>query len=253
MNVAFTLFELRRVFRDPVTLFFVAVLPAFMYVIFGASQEYGGERMLHGNVALYIMVAMAAYGAVTATTGVGGTAAVERMQGWGRQLGLTPLRDSQFVASKVVVAFVVAAIPITAIYVLGALTGAEGTATAWLVSAAVVLLGAITFCLYGLAVGMAFRSEASVSAASGMLVVMAFLGNLFFPLTGTWLAIAKFTPLYGYAYLARYPVNDGHSVDNMGNTIAPDPLWQAGLSVGVWTLIFAVVAVALVRRGRSRQ
>ena len=253
MNTTYTLLELRRVFREPATLFFVAALPAFLYVVFGASQEYADEPMLHGNVALFIMIGMAAYGAVTATNGIGGMAAVERMQGWGRQLGLTPMRDVEYVAIKAVVAIVVAGIPVVAIYGLGALTGAEGTATAWVLSGVVVLVGATTWALFGLAVGTAFRTESSVSAASGMLVVFSFLGNLFFPLTGLWLEIARFTPLYGYAALARYPVNEGRSADDHGNAIVPDPLWLPALNVAVWTILFALVAVWLVRRGRARQ
>ena len=120
MNATFTGLELRRVFRDYVSMFFIAVLPAFFYLIFGAAQGASSEDAGNGNVAMYVMISMAAYGAVTATTGIGGMAAVERMQGWGRQLGLTPLPDSGYVLMKAVVAVVVAAIPITLIYLLGA-------------------------------------------------------------------------------------------------------------------------------------
>lgn len=253
MNATFTAMELRRIFRDPVTLFFVAGLPAFLYLIFGAGQEFAGFELAHGNVALSIMVAMAAYGAVTATTGIGGMAAVERMQGWGRQLGLTPLSDVGFVATKAVVALMVAAIPVTLIYVLGAFTGATGTAAAWALSAVVLLVGATTWALFGLAAGTAFRTEAAVSGASGSLVILAFLGNLFFPLSGTMLEIARFTPLYGYAALAKYPITEGSVYDTRGMEVATDPVWALALNVGAWTAIFAVAAVWLVRRGRARQ
>ena len=76
------------------------MLPAFFYLIFGARRSYSTEDAGNGNVAMLIMISMAAYGAVTATTGIGGEAAVERMQGWGRQLGLTPLRDSSYVVDE---------------------------------------------------------------------------------------------------------------------------------------------------------
>lgn len=253
MNTTYTLLELRRVFRDYAGLFFIAVLPAFLYLIFGAAQSYADESAGNGNLALYIMIAMAAYGAVTATTGVGGMAAVERMQGWGRQLALTPLTDAGYVAIKATVAIVIAVIPITSIYILGYLTGAEGATRVWVLSAIVVLAGSATFALFGLAVGLAFRTEAAVSAASGTLVILAFMGNLFFPLSGTLLQIAKFTPLYGYATLARYPLTEGVIIDNMGNQLPAEPLWIPLLNMIVWTLIFAAVAVWLVRRGRGRQ
>jgi ABC-2 type transport system permease protein len=248
MNTTFVGLELRRVFRDYVTMFFIAVLPGFFYMIFGAAQDFAGERAGNGNVTMYIMISMAAYGAVTATTGIGGMAAVERMQGWGRQLGLTPLRDATYVAMKAMVAFAVAAIPVALIYVLGVVTGAEGTAAAWALSAVLVLVGAAVFAVYGLAVGLAFRTEAAVSAASGLLVIMAFLGNIFIPLSGTLLTVAKFTPLYGYVALARYPLTEGFGVDGV-----QEPLWQAVANVVVWAGIFGAVATALVRRGRERQ
>ena len=248
MNTTFAGLELRRVLRDYVSMFFIAVLPAFFYLIFGAAQDFSDESAGNGNVAMYIMISMAAYGAVTATTGIGGMAAVERMQGWGRQLGLTPLADSSYVAMKAGVALVICTIPVALIYLLGLFTSAEGRAAAWVLSALLVLLGAGVFAIYGLAVGLAFRSEAAVSAASGLLVIMAFLGNIFIPLTGTMLAIAKFTPLYGYVALARYPLTEGHQVDG-----SHEPLWIAVTNVTVWAAIFGLTAIALVRRGRERQ
>lgn len=251
-RTAYVGLELRRVARDLVTMFFVVGLPAFMYVLFGASAGYSQQDVGNGNVALYVMISMAAYGAVTATVGIGGMAAVERMQGWGRQLGVTPLGDGTYVATKAVVALIVAVLPITAVYVLGLLTGAEGTLVAWLGSAAILVAGAVLFALYGLVFGLAFRSEAAVTAASGSLVVLGFLGNIFFPLSGMLLEVARFTPLYGYVALARYPLTEGMVVDAAG-AMTREPLWMSVANVAAWTSILAVLATALVRRSRGRQ
>ncbi|UNX55771.1 ABC transporter permease [Georgenia sp. TF02-10] len=243
--------ELRRVARDYVTMFFVAVLPAFLYVIFGATQDYASAPAGHGNAALYTMISMAAYGAVTATTGVGGMAAVERMQGWGRQLALTPLPDSGYVAVKAGTAFVIAAVPVVLIYALGFFTGAEGTAGAWLGSGLLVLVGAAAFSLYGLLAGLLFRTEAAVGAASGSLVVLGFLGNVFVPLSGGLLTFAQLTPLYGYVALARYPLTEGVLIGPAGPG-ATQALWVPVLNLVVWAGVFAVAALLLVRR-RGRQ
>jgi ABC-2 type transport system permease protein len=253
MNATFTGLELRRVCRDYVSMFFIAVLPAFFYLIFGAAQGPSSEDAGNGNVAMYVMISMAAYGAVTATTGIGGMAAVERMQGWGRQLGLTPLPDSGYVFMKAVVAVAVAAIPITLIYLLGVLTDAEGSVGAWLLSALIVLAGAAVFALYGLVFGLALRSEAAVGAASGSLVILAFMGNIFFPLSGILLTLAKFTPLYGYVSLARYPLTEGYLFNVSDGTVTHEPLWVPVVNVAVWAVIFALLATWLVRRGRARQ
>lgn len=253
MNVTYTMLELRRIVRDPINMFFTAVLPAFFYLVFGAAQDFATEDAGNGNVAMYIMVSMAAYGALTATVSIGGSAAVERMQGWGRQLGLTPMRDPSYVASKAFVAVAVALVPILLVFALGRLTGAEGTATAWVLAGLVVVAGACIFALYGLCFGLAIRSESAIGAASGSIVILAFLGNLFFPLSGTLLSIAKFTPLYGYVSLARYPVTEGANQTTSDGQLISEPLWVPLLNVAVWTAVLALVAKWLVRRSRGRQ
>ena len=251
MNGTFLELEIRRVLRDYPSMFFIVVLPAFFYVIFGAARDYSKQDAGNGNVAMFIMISMAAYGAATATSGIGGRAAVERMQGWGRQLGLTPLRDSSFVSMKTLLAVAIGTVPIVITYVLGAATGAEGTGLAWLLSGLALVIGAMVWALYGLCAALMFGSEAAVGAASGLLVILAFLGNLFIPLSGTMLAIAKFTPLYGYVALGRYPLTEGYVLD--GDGLVHEPLWIPMANVGVWTAILALLATWLVRRGRARQ
>lgn len=253
MNTTYYRLELRRLWRDKVTIFFTAGLPAIMYVIFGASQDYGDEPVRDGNVAMWVMIAMAAYGAVTATAGIGGAAAIERMQGWTRQLGLTPMREIDFVKVKVATAITIAAAPISLVYTIGALTGARAPLHVWIISALVLLFGAMTFALYGLGFGMAFRSEAAVSAAGGALVVMSFFGNIFIPLTGWQLTVAKFTPLYGYASLARRPLTGGATIDTDTGDLIPEPLWQTLANLSFWTAAFAALSVFFVSRSRGRQ
>ncbi len=252
MNLTYYRLELRRLRRDPASMFFIAILPAFMFIVFGASADYGDEPVRDGNVAMWVMIAMAGYGAVTATTGLGGAAAVERMQGWSRQLGLTPLTDTGYVRVKAAASVTMAALPIAFVYTIGAFTGAEAPISVWITSALILLVGASTFALYGLSFGLAFRSEAAVSAAGGSLVILSFLGNIFIPLSGWQLAVAKFTPLYGYVSLARRALTGGNAVDGDGNLI-PIPLWQPLTNVIVWTTVFAVIATLLVNRGRARQ
>jgi ABC-2 type transport system permease protein len=253
MNATYLRLELKRFFRDFTSVFFIAVLPCFLYVIFGAAQSYSKESAGNGNVSMYVLLSMAAYGAVTATVSIGGSAAVERMQGWGRQLGLTPLSDAGFVATKAIVGLIVALIPVGLIYVIGAATGARGTTTVWLVGAVILLVGAGIFAIYGLIFGLVFRSESAVGAASGSLVSLAFLGNLFFPLSGVLLTIAKFTPLYGYVALARRALTDGYVVTADGAQVIFEPLWQPVTNVVTWTVLFVVAALAAVRFGRRRQ
>ena len=105
--------------------FFIAVLPGFFYLIFGAAQEYADETTGNGNVAMFIMIAMAAYGAVSATVGIGGRAATERLQGGAASCWLTPLSDATYVGTRTALAVVVSAVPLAVVFALGALTGAR--------------------------------------------------------------------------------------------------------------------------------
>jgi ABC-2 type transport system permease protein len=240
----FAALDLRRRLRSRAEMFFVVGLPAFMYVVFGLGSE---DPVGSGNVAMYVMVSMAAYGAVSATTSVAGSAVLERTLGWGRQLALTPMGAGSFVAVKAAIAMTVAAVPVALIFGIGAATGARGTTSDWLLAALLVWLGSALFAIYGVAVCSVFRSENGAGIASGLVVVMAFLGNVFTPMSGLILDIGRFTPLYGYAALARYPLTDGWTASG-----SHDPLWLPVANVLAWTVIFAALAVWGVRRGQER-
>lgn len=241
---AFAALDLKRQVRDRFAMFFIVGLPAFMYLVFGLGSD---EKVGSGNVSMYVMISLAAYGAVTATTSVAGTATLERTLGWGRQLALTPMRDAHFVGIKSALAMLVALVPTVLIFGIGALTGARGTASDWLLCGALVWAGSALFALFGLAIGLFFRSANSMGIASGLIVILAFLGNIFSPMSGLILEIGRFTPLYGYAALARYPLTEGWlpSGDR-------DPLWLPIANVVAWTIIFSLVAVWGARRSRER-
>ena len=243
--VAYAGLDLRRQLRDAVGMFFIVALPVFLFFVFGMGD---GESYGSANVAMYVMVSMAAYGAVTATTTVTGMAAIEQTMGWGRQVALTPLRPLAFVAIKTAVAMLVAAVPVALIYAVGAATGSSGNAFDWLASAGIVWLGSALFAVYGLAMCLMFKSENAAGIASGLIVIMSFLGNVFTPMDGFILEVGRLTPLYGYAGLARYPISEGYLPDDAGH----DPAWLLLVNVASWTVIFAALAVWGLRRRRER-
>ncbi|GAB2466293.1 ABC transporter permease [Xylanimonas ulmi] len=253
MNLTYLRIDLQRQLRDVANIAFVIGLPVAMYLIFGTTFGAGDESAGHATVRFYVMASMAVYGASVATTAVAGMAAIELMQGWGRQIGLTPMRPAGYVATKVAVALIIAAGGVTAVFVVGALTGARADAAwIWVATFVIAWLGASLFALYGLAIAQTFRSESAVSVAAAGLVLLAFFGNLFVPLSGTILQVARFTPMYGYASLVRYPQLRGQVID-VGGGASQDPLWWSVANVVVWAVVFALVAVWAVRRGRARR
>jgi ABC-2 type transport system permease protein len=76
----------------------------------------------------------------------------------------------------------------------------------------------------------------------------AFFGNVFMPLDGVMLDVARLTPLYGFVALSRWPLTDGTLTT--GQT---DPLWAVVLNILVWLAVFAALVFAGVRRSRRRR
>lgn len=246
-------YDLRRHLRMVESIFFIIVLPAALYLMFGALQDYGDYPAGTGDVAGTIATSMAVYGATVATTSIAGTAAVERARGWGRLLALTPMRQGEYVAAKVLVALAIAALPVVVVYIVAALTGADiGEPRHWIATGLITVAASSVFALYGLMFGLLFRSESAVGAASGLLVVLGFFGNLFIPLTGTLLEIAKFTPMYGIKGLASWPQLEGWTASDPMAAAPEDTLLWLVVNVLGWMVVFGALALIAARRGTAR-
>lgn len=250
MTAALLRMELRRVVRDPVLLFFVAVLPLACYLGFGLALPLDSVPGVDPTLLRSgLMVGLAAYGAATAAATITGQAAVERLQGWGRQLALTPAGDRGYATAKIAVAALVACLPIALTFAAGAVTGVALAWWQWLGCAALLVLGSVTWACYGLAVGLTGRSQSSLAIASGGLVLFSFLGGVYLPVGGALLQLARLTPLYGYVTLARWPVTSGRSALE-GQPV--EHLAVALVNILGWTAVFAVAALRRLRASRTR-
>lgn len=238
-----------RQLRNPYTLAFTLAMPVVMYVLFGASAAYGSQQAGHGNVSFYVMVSMAAYGTAVAMSSLTSLAAAEAKQGWGRQLAMTPLTTTGYAVTKLLTAFAFAALALIAVFVTGALTGAQADDVwRWWAAAGIILGIGLMYGLFGLGVGLFFNSDSSAALASISMTFFAFFGNVFMPLDGVMLDIARFTPLYGFVALSRWPLTEGTLTT--GQT---DSLWIVLLNIVAWVLVFALLVFAGVKRSRRRQ
>lgn len=241
--------EALRQLRNPYTLAFTLAMPVAMYLLFGAGSDVGHLPAGHGNVAFYIMVSMGAYGTAVAMSSLSSLAAAEAKQGWGRQLAMTPLGTAGYALTKLVNALTFAVLALVAVFVAGVATGAQADDMwRWAAAAGIVLGLGVTFGLYGLGVGLFFNSDSAAALASISMTFFGFLGNVFMPLDGVMLEIARFTPMYGFAALARWPLTDGTLTT--GQT---DPLWMLVLNIGAWTAFFVLLVVAGAKRSRARR
>ena len=235
--------ELRRMLRNRRTVVFTVILPAAFFLLFGTNADARTQRVGGGNVTGYILVSMAVYGAMLATTSGGAMVSVERAAGWSRQLRLTPLRPAAYVAVKLTLAMITGAVSVAVTFTVGAFAGAELPAAAWVECGLAAWLCALVFAAFGLFMGYLLPSENVMQILGPVLAVLAFAGGLFVPvdqLGHTFATIAAFTPVYGVGEIARYPLtHDGN-------------LWVAALNVVVWTALFAAGAVWRFRRDTAR-
>lgn len=251
-TLRYAFLDFRRNMRMPEAVFFTLVLPSALYLMFRGMSDYAEVTTGHGNVAAYLMTSMALYGAVVATSNIAGSAAVERAKGWGRTLALTPAPGWCYVTGKVLVAVTMSVLPVALVMTVGRLTGAELAGWRWLATAVIIVVGSTMLACYGLAAGLLFRSETAMGVASGLLVVLAFFGNLLIPVSGVMLTVARFTPLYGLAGLVRWPQLEGSLAASGPSAPPADDLWVLVLNAAAWTTIFIIVASVAVRGRTSR-
>ncbi|MFS2280316.1 ABC transporter permease [Microbacterium sp. OR21] len=241
--------EALRQLRNPYTLAFTLAMPVAMYLLFGAGGDVGHLSAGHGNVSFYIMVSMAAYGTAVAMSSLSSLAAAEAKQGWGRQLAMTPLGTAGYALTKLINALIFAVLALVAVFIAGFATGAQADDMWRWAAAATIILGAgLMFGLYGLGVGLFFNSDSAAALASISMTFFGFLGNVFMPLDGIMLEIARFTPMYGFAALARWPLTDGTLTTGQS-----DPLSALLLNMGAWTAFFVLLVVAGAKRSRARR
>jgi ABC-2 type transport system permease protein len=235
--------ELRRMLRNRRTVIFTLVMPAVFFLLFGTNSASRTQSAGAGNVTGYIMVSMAVYGAMLATTSGGAMVSIERAAGWSRQLRLTPLRPLAYIAVKLVLAMIIGLVSVCVSFAVGAVSGAQLPAHAWILCGLLAWVCALVFAAFGLFMGYLLPSENVMQILGPVLAVLSFAGGLFVPLDAlghTFATIAKFTPVYGVGELARSPlVHDGN-------------LWLATLNVVVWTTLFAAGAMWRFRRDTAR-
>ena len=234
--------EAKRLLRNRRTVIFTFVLPAVFYLIFGVGQDYSTQSAGYGNVAAYIMVSMALYGAMLATTSGGAMVSIERAAGWSRQLRLTPLSAGAYIVVKVLIALLLGLASVAVVNVAGVVTQAEMPVGRWVACFLLAWLLSAVFAAFGLFMGYLLPSENVMQILGPGLAILAFGGGLFVPLQdGTlWASIAKVTPMYGISEIAHQPLLGGW------------PTWGSVANVLVWGAIFVGGAMWRFRRDTAR-
>jgi ABC-2 type transport system permease protein len=236
--------EVRRLLRNRRTVIFAVISPVIFFLAFGLNQAYAKESDGHGNVSAFVMISMALYGAVLATTSGGAMVSIERAAGWSRQLRLTPLSPAAYISIKMLTALVLGLISVVAVYAAGIISHKPSMPVyLWIVSGLCVWIGSLIFTAFGLFLGYLLPTENVMQFLGIGIALLAFAGGLFTPLNQfphLFQTIAQFTPLYGLNQLAHLPLLGGSvHVAWVANTV-------------VWLLIFASGAVWRFRKDTAR-
>ena len=233
--------ELRRMLRNRRTVIFTLVFPGALFLSFGSGDGWD-DGVGHGNVAAYIMVSMALYGAALTAASGGAMVAMERATGWSRQLRLTPLAPPAYIAMKALIALVLAALAVAAVNVVGLVQGkAHMELAAWIGCGLLVLACSSVFAALGLFAGYLVPGENAMQVLGPGLALLSFLGNVFIPMDeGSWIYhVAQWTPMFGVAEISRAPLTG-------------DLAWTSVLNAVAWLVIFAGGAAWRMARDTAR-
>ena len=164
----------------------------------------------HGNSGAGVMIIMALYGAMLSTTAGGAMVSGERSQGWSRQLRLTPLTPTAYIAVKVLVAMLLGGAVHRRRVCRGVADAVRGgpPPVVWR-RRCIAWVGSLVFAAFGVFMGYLLPSDNVMQILGPGLALLAFLGGLFMPLDQmgpAFRAIAKFTPMYGLSQLAHAPL-----------------------------------------------
>lgn len=252
--LTYLLLDLRRTLLNPANLFFVIAFPLGLFLIFGNMSGMSTQMIgTHGNASASIMLAMASYSACLGATSAATSAATELAEGWARQMAVTSRGLRGYAVVKLGTALLTALVPVIVVFAAGALTSAQLDAQTWVLGFLACLVGAVPFVLWGLAAGLWLPTQASVAIATSLVALFGFLGNAFMPLTATLVEVGRFTPMYGPASLARWPLTEGYVYVTDNPAGLSDSLWVPVANLVVWTVLFGLAILAARRRVTARR
>jgi ABC-2 type transport system permease protein len=232
-------FEVRRLVRSPRFFIFTVAFPLVMFLGFSAAEGKGDP-----DVVTFLMVSMAAFGAVAASISTGSRTAIERQVGWNRQLRMTPLSGVHYLVSKVAAAMLVALPSMLLVYAAGVLIMhvnlSPGT---WAQLIVFCWLGVLPTAVLGLLIGLLATGDSAQAMSTVLMLGLSMLGGLWLPLSSlpaVMTDIAKALPSY---WLAEF----GHDA-LAGNALSV----QGVITMAAWTVVAGALVALRYRRDSAR-
>ena len=199
------------------------------------------------NMATYLVATYGTFGVMGAALfGFGVSVAVERGQGWLEVKRTTPMPMAAYFVSKLAMAMIFSAIIVTALFILGTTAGnAHITIAQMLMMFGVLVMGSITFCMLGLAIGFWAGPNSATPIVNLIYLPMGFLAGLWVPivfLPQSLQKVALWLPAYHFSQLALRTIGASR-----GDTLAFNLLAMLAA-----TLLFATIAWIGYRRDEGK-
>jgi ABC-2 type transport system permease protein len=241
-SLLYTRYELLRTLRNrrffllslgfPLVLFFVIAGPN------RNVKDFDGSGI---SFPLYYMVGMTAFGTMSAMLSCGARIAAERAVGWNRQLRISPLSTRAYFRAKLLTAYLMALLTMTALYIAGAALGVSLPAEEWLKMSFLIIIGLAPFAALGVTLGHMLTPESIGPAMGGGVSLLALLGGTWFPLPSGFLHdVAQYIPSY-WLVQASHVALGGH----------PWPA-KAWIVIVGWTVVLAALARRTYRNDTGR-
>jgi ABC-2 type transport system permease protein len=239
--------EIRRTYRDRRFVFFTLAIPVCFYLlwsnIFAKNSDLDPETGL--NAKTYLLVSMAAFGAIGASlTATGARLAAERQSGWLRQLQVTPLRPWSVIATKVIASMCLALPAVVLVGLTAVLTQhVDLSAGEWAALIGAMWVGTLPFAALGTLIGSLVSPDAAQPLTVACYFGLSILGGVWMSvsiLPKTLRTIAHWTPSNRFADLG-WSIAAGHTPP------ASDAFVLAG-----WTVVLGALAIAAYRRATVR-
>ncbi|HHV20215.1 MAG TPA: ABC transporter permease [Propionibacterium sp.] len=205
------LHSLGHLVRDWSFLAFLIAMPVTMYLFFSGIY---GDQMTEGGVtvAAIMMVTMATYGGLGAAMSAGTSIQSERSSGWFRQLMLTPLTPTEFVASKVLTAVAAVVPALVAVAVAGMIRGVRLPLDTWLSILGLLILALLPMVILGLVIGLWFKQQTASAVTTLTMLTLSMVGGLWFPLDMMpefMQTIGKLLPSHWAGQIGIWPIVGG--------------------------------------------
>lgn len=238
-------YEFLKALRMPGYSLPTLLFPLFFYLFFGVM--FGARQTGPVNMATYLVATYGTFGVMGAALfGFGVSVAIERGQGWLEVKRTTPMPMAAYFVAKLAMAMIFGGIIVVMLFVLGTTVGNAAITLPQMASMfGVLVLGSVTFCMLGLAIGFWAGPNSATPIVNLLYLPMGFLAGLWIPivfLPQSLQQAAVWLPPYHYSQLA---------LGTIGASRGQSPLLHVAAMLAA-TILFAAIAWTGYRRDEGK-